>query len=40
MKKRIILASGSPRRAEILTARGVNFTVLTSDADEKVGKRD
>ena len=38
MKKRIILASGSPRRAEILTARGVNFTVLTSDADEKVEK--
>ena len=36
MKKRIILASGSPRRAEILASHGVDFTVMTSDADEKV----
>lgn len=36
MKKRIILASGSPRRAEILASHGVDFTVMTSDAEEKL----
>ena len=30
----IILASGSPRRKELLTQAGIGFEVLTSDADE------
>ena len=30
----IILASGSPRRKELLTQAGIDFEVLTSDADE------
>ena len=33
---RLILASGSPRRREILTAAGVAFTTAVSDADEKI----
>lgn len=32
--KRLVLASGSPRRKEILTRMGYSFTVHTSDADE------
>ena len=35
MNRRIILASGSPRRSEILAAHGVDFTVITSGAEEK-----
>lgn len=34
MKNRLILASGSPRRKELLEAVGMNFEVITSDADE------
>lgn len=34
MKKEIILASGSPRRRELLNQIGIDFTVITSDADE------
>lgn len=33
---RLILASGSPRRREILTNAGVKFTVITSSADENL----
>lgn len=33
---RIILASASPRRREILTAMGLDFEVIHSDADESV----
>lgn len=33
-KQRIILASSSPRRREILSSMGVRFTVLSADADE------
>jgi len=33
-KKKIVLASGSPRRAKILAAHGVAFTVLKTDAPE------
>lgn len=33
--KKIILASGSPRRREILTMLGADFEVVTSDADER-----
>ena len=33
----IILASQSPRRREILTMLGVDFTVEVSAADETVG---
>ncbi|MCQ2353915.1 MAG: Maf family protein [Clostridia bacterium] len=31
---KLILASGSPRRREILSNAGIKFTVVTSDADE------
>lgn len=34
--KQVILASGSPRRREILTQIGVPFTVCTADVDETV----
>ena len=34
MEKALILASGSPRRAKILAAHGVPFTVLKTDAPE------
>lgn len=31
----VILASGSPRRRELLQQMGLHFTVITSDADEQ-----
>ena len=34
MAKKIILASGSPRRSEILSNIGIDFTVIKSVADE------
>ncbi len=34
--KNIILASSSPRRKELLTLAGIEFTVKTSDTDESV----
>ena len=34
MTEKLILASGSPRRREILTMAGYQFTVLSPDADE------
>lgn len=34
MSKKIILASGSPRRAEILKNVGIDFTIVKSQADE------
>ncbi len=34
MALRLILASGSPRRRELLTQAGVHFTVVTSGAEE------
>jgi len=37
--KKIILASGSPRRKELLEQIGVSFTVVTSHADEIVTKK-
>lgn len=37
---RLILASGSPRRREILTNLGIPFEVITSDADESCSLRD
>ncbi|MBE5928536.1 MAG: septum formation protein Maf [Lachnospiraceae bacterium] len=36
----IVLASGSPRRREILSNIGLTFTVITSDADEVITKDD
>ena len=36
--KTLILASGSPRRREILQNAGIPFTVLPSDADETLPK--
>ncbi len=35
---KIILASGSPRRKEILEQVGVEFTVITSDKEERITK--
>ncbi len=35
----IILASGSPRRRELLTQAGLSFRVMTSDADEATEQR-
>ena len=32
--KKIILASGSPRRRELLTQIGIDFDVVTSNAEE------
>lgn len=32
--KKIILASASPRRSELLTKHGIDFTILVSSADE------
>lgn len=40
MKNRLILASGSPRRKELLEAVGMEFEVITSDADESSVKID
>lgn len=37
---KLILASGSPRRKEILTEMGVDFDVLVTDADETTDERD
>lgn len=37
---RIILASASPRRKELLTQMGVEFTVYTSNIEEKVTESD
>ncbi len=34
--KQIILASGSPRRKELLTLAGIEFTVKTANTDESV----
>lgn len=36
MKKRIILASKSPRRRDLLTSLGLEFEVIVSDCDESV----
>ena len=35
IKKRIVLASASPRRKEILGSMGADFTVITADTDER-----
>ena len=40
MKNRIILASGSPRRKELLETVGIKFEVIVSDADESSVKSD
>lgn len=36
MEKKIILASGSPRRRELLSQMGLGFEVITSDCDENI----
>lgn len=38
--KDIILASGSPRRRELLAQAGIPFTVITSAADETIDETD
>ncbi len=40
MKYRIVLASGSPRRKEILAQIGAAFEVIVSDCDEKTERRE
>lgn len=39
MKKKLVLASGSPRRKEILSQAGFSFRVLPVDADERLEDR-
>ena len=34
--KHLILASGSPRRRELMSQVGLDFTVVASDADENI----
>ena len=34
---RIILASASPRRAELLSAAGIDFEIQPADVDETIG---
>src|SRR5574341_710437 len=36
----LILASASPRRAELLRAAGINFTVRAADVDETIQPRE
>lgn len=36
MEKRIILASKSPRRSDILTENGVSFEIITAEVDESI----
>lgn len=36
MKEQLILASGSPRRSEMLSACGIKYTKIVSDIDEAV----
>lgn len=38
--KRVILASGSPRRADLLRSLGIDFDVCVTDADETVDTDD
>ena len=38
--RKIILASASPRRRELLTQAGVRFEVVVSDAQEVITKSD
>ena len=38
--KRIVLASASPRRKEILEKFGLDFEIITSEVDEKVEKNE
>lgn len=40
MEKKIILASGSPRRRELLTQIGIVYEVIPSEADETVNEKD
>ena len=40
IKMRIILASKSPRRREILTTVGLDFEIITSEADESCSEAD
>lgn len=37
---KIVLASGSPRRRELLAGLGLEFTVLVSEVEERVAKRE
>ena len=37
---RVILASASPRRKELLANMGIDFEIIVSDVEEKVYTRD
>ena len=39
MNKKIILASASPRRRELLTQIGLDFDVVVSETEEKINHR-
>ncbi|WP_124727087.1 Maf family protein [Staphylospora marina] len=38
MRPELVLASGSPRRRELLSGLGLSFRVMTSQADEELGR--
>ena len=38
--EKIILASGSPRRKELLEQAGISFTIKVSEADETITKKE
>ncbi len=40
MKKKLILASASPRRREILTQAGFSFQILVANADENIAEKE
>lgn len=40
MKKSLILASGSPRRKELLSQLGYDFTILISDIEEQIQEQE
>lgn len=40
MDKEIVLASGSPRRKELLSSLGLNFKIIKSDYDENIENKE
>ena len=40
MRKKLILASASPRRKELLTQAGFDFQILAANADENITEKE